>query len=223
MPADTTTPLATSADMRSGGFADFVRSYSDTALDSLMMEATRACEGIAARRLAPFTGLTESQRAEGVDPDEYTDGGNLPLDLSGTLGRSYAAALGASSLVRHVWLNEYAPRYPEFWSYSDLSIIVVRSYGGTQPVTPGQIISQDPDTGHIFFQLGLFLPVGSDIKITYSGGYQTIPADLTRAAKFMAASLAATEIDPYRKTKGANAAELRAEAEAILTDGYART
>jgi hypothetical protein len=215
--ADSPTPLATSAQMTEGQFADLVRDYTPQALSDLMIEATRACEGICSRRLAPFT-VTESHRATGIDPDEYTDASNLPLDLMGTLGRSYAYALGASSLVRHVWLNEYAPRYPDMWAYSNMSVQIVRSYGGSQPVSPAQILSTEPDRGHVFFSLGLFLPIGSDILVTYSGGYTVnIPADLVRANKYMAASIAMSEIDPAAAQSTHDPGELEGRAERLLT------
>lgn len=194
--ADTPVPLATAAQMAEGAFADLIRSFSAQAQADLMIEATRQCEGAVGRRFAPFTQLPETHRAEGIDPDEYADSSNLPMDLQGTLGRSYASALGASALVRHVWLNEYAPRYPEYWTYANLNVTLVRSYGGTQQVSAAQILTSSTDTGHVVFQLGLFLPVASTIQIKYDGGYQTIPADLVRACKFMAASIAVAELDP---------------------------
>src|SRR5690349_753522 len=131
MAADTPTPLATVAQMQEGAFADLVRAYRAQPVTDLMIEATRACETEVGRRLAPFT-ITESHRAEGVDPDEYTDAANLPLDLQGALGRSYAYSLGASTLVRHLWVSEYAPLYQDMWTYSDVSITVIRSYGGEE-------------------------------------------------------------------------------------------
>jgi hypothetical protein len=202
--------------MQSGQFADLVKDYSATDLDQIMVEATRECESIAGHRLAPFTGVTESHRAEGIDPDEYTDAANLPMDLQGTLGRSYAYALGASTLVRHVWLNEYAARYPEYWAYSSMSIQIVRSYGGSQPVSQAQILASEPDRGHVWFQLGLFLPIGSDVIVTYSGGYQTYPADLVRACKLVAAVNVLAEIDPAGSQFGHDPGALHARAEAIL-------
>lgn len=218
MAADSPTPLASSADMQSGQFADLVRDYSTSALDDLMIEATRECESIAGHRLAPFTGITESHRAEGIDPDEYTDAANLPMDLQGTLGRSYAYALGASTLVRHVWLNEYASRYPEYWTYSSLSIQIVRSYGGSQPVSSAQILATEPDRGHVWFQIGLFLPIGSDIIVTYGGGYTVaVPADLVRACKLIAAVNVLAEIDPAGTQFSHDPGALQARAEAILT------
>lgn len=197
--ADAPIPLATFAQLSEGPFADLVSGYtSPTAQTDLMLEATRACESVVDRRLAPFTAMTESHRAGGIDPDEYADSANLPMDIQGTIGRSYAMALGAQSLVRHVWLNEHAVRFPEYWSYSNVSLVIVRSYGGSQDLTPNPIYGPEPDSGHLFFQLGTFLPVGSWIRVTYSGGYTTVPADLTRACKLMAASIAVRELDPIQ-------------------------
>lgn len=195
---DSPIPLCSAAQFTEGPFGDLVSSYSPQALSDLLVESTRLCESETGRRLAPFT-LTspESHRAEGMDPDEYTDAANLPMDLQGTLGRSYAYALGASTLVRHCWLNEYAPRYPELWSYTDVSITIVRSYGGSETLTSAQFVGADNDSGHIWFQLGLFIPIGSYVYVTYGGGYQVaIPADLVRAGKFMAAYVAVRELNP---------------------------
>lgn len=195
--ADTPVPLCTAEQFTEGPFGDLVRDYSPQALNDTLCEATRACESEIGRRFAPFT-ITEYARAEGIDPDEYTDSANLPMDIRSTLGASYAAALGASSLVRHGWLSEFACRYQDLWAYSNVQVTIIRSYGGTQPVTPAQILSgPEPDTGHLWFQLGIFLPVGSRVQVTYSGGYTVaIPADLVRACKYMAASIVVRELNP---------------------------
>lgn len=222
MPADSPTPLATAADMQAGQFADLVRDYDITTLDQIMIEATRQCEGLCGRRLAPFTGVPESHRAEGIDPDEYTDAAALPMDVQGALGRSYANALGAGDQVRHVWLNEFATRYPEMWSYTDLSVTILRSYGGSQNVAAASIIGAENDSGHIWFSLGTFLPVGSLIRATYSGGYTTVPADLSRANKLIAAVNVLGEIDPAGTQYGHDRGVLQAQAEAILCN-YERT
>jgi hypothetical protein len=215
--ADSVTPLCTWADFVRGAFADLARNYTDpTAQADLLAEATRMCEETAGRRLAPFTGVVETHRAQGIDPDEYTDAGNLPLDLQGTIGASYAYALGASSLVRHCWLNEFAPLYPELWAYSDVSITLVRSYGGSQQVTGSQTVGPELDSGHVWFNLGTFLPIGSLIRVTYSGGYQTTPASLRRACKLMVAQLIVRELTPRDGTRDPDL--LRAEAEDILNN-----
>jgi hypothetical protein len=198
--------------MQAGPFADLVRSYTAPALNDLMVQATRACETETGRRLAPFTGVTESHRCSGMDPDEYADSANLPLDLAGTLGRSYAYALGASSLVRHMWLHEYAPHYPEFWSYTVASLTIIRSYGGSESLTVTQYVGPELDSGHIWFNLGKFIPVGSLARAVYGGGYQTIPADLVRACIWMAASIAATELDPMLESHGHNPGSLEEKA-----------
>ncbi|MFE2832165.1 hypothetical protein ACFXI6_14125 [Streptomyces mirabilis] len=222
MAADSPVPLATSADMQTGQFADLVRDYAADALDQLMIESTRQCEGICDRRLAPFTGVPESHRAQGVDPDEYTDAASMPLDLQGSLGRSYANALGGGDQVRHVWLNEFAGRYPEMWTYANLSVTILRSYGGSQPVNAASMIGAEADSGHIWFTLGTFLPVGSLIRVQYDGGYTTVPADLGRACKLLAASLVLGEIDPAGTQFSHDPGALRKQAEDILGN-YQRT
>lgn len=214
MPVDAPIPLATSAQLMDGAFADLVRQYETATIDQAMIQATRELEGICGRRLAPFT-ITESHRAEGIDPDEYSDSANLPMDIRGTIGASYAMALGASSLVRSIWLNEYAPRYPEYWTYSNVQIDIVRSYGGSQTVTT-LLDGPDPDSGHVWFQLGLFLPVGSRVHVTYSGGYTVAtPADLVRACKYLAAAYIIDELDPLGD-HGHDPDVLRVKAEDVL-------
>lgn len=195
--ADSPIPLCTPAQFLSGPYADLVEGYDASALSDLMTEATRACESEADRRLAPFTNLTESCRGEGMDPDEYTDSANLPMDLQGTLGRSYAYALGASTLVRHCWLRNFPPRYQDLWSYSVSQFRIVRSYGGSEILSPSQYSGPDPDSGHLWLNLGIFAPIGSYFYITYSGGYtKAIPADLVRAGRLMAAWIAVTDLNP---------------------------
>jgi hypothetical protein len=196
---DAPVPLATWAQLSEGPFADLVSGYtSPQAQNDLMVEATRRCEDETQRRLAPFTAVTESHRATGVDPDEYAgSNGGVPMSIQGTLGQSYANALGYDdAMVRHCWLNEYAPRYAEMWAYSNVSVAFILSVGGGQSST--QVVGPEPDSGHVWFQLGTFLPVGSWINVTYSGGYTTVPAGLVRACKLMAASLAARELDPMQ-------------------------
>lgn len=220
MAADSVVPLASASALTEGAFADLVRSYSNQAVNDIMIEATRACETECARRLAPFT-ITESHRAEGVDPDEMTDSANLPMDLQGSLGRSYAAALSTSTLIRHVWLNEYAPVFQEMWSSTINSVSVIRSYGGGQTVSNSQILATENDTGHMWFQLGLFLPFGSWVRVNYSGGYTTVPADLRRACVYMAAAIVCRELDPMQSS-GHNATDLEALSVAWLSS-YVRS
>lgn len=220
MPLDQPTPLCSAGQLGEGLFADLIRAYPQSSLQNVLYEATRACETETSRRLAPFT-ITESHRAEGIDPDEYTDAANLPLDIVGALGQSYAANLGATVLVRHVWLNEYAPQFQDMWTYSNISIAISRSYGGSQNVLITQIDGPDADTGHVRFNLGLFIPIGSTIRVTYSGGYTTIPADLVRACKWMAAAIVCREIDPMGEAHGHTPGELESLAVSWLGP-YAR-
>lgn len=214
---DAPTPLASATDMLKGPFADLVRSYSPDALSDLMIEATRACETECDRRLAPFT-VTETSRLEGIDPDEYTDAANLPMDIQGTLGRSYAHALGASTLVRHMWLREYAALYPDMWTYTVSQVQIFRSYGGSQILSSFQYIGPELDSGHMWFNLGMFIPIGSLARVQYGGGYTiAVPADLKRGCLWMAASIAAAELDPMQQSHGHDPGALEAKAVAWLS------
>lgn len=200
--ADSPIPLCSVSQFEGGAFADLAAGYTQTTgqpLSDILGEATRACESeCGGRRLAPFTGLVETHRASAIDPDEYSDQSNLPMDIQSTLGASYAQAIGANSLVRRVWVDQAAPLYQDLWAYSNVSVKAIRSYGGTQNLQPTQILNgPEPDTGHLWFQLGLFLPVGSRVQVTYSGGYTVaIPGDLVRACKFMAAWMIICELNP---------------------------
>jgi hypothetical protein len=212
--ADPGTPLCTAAQFSSGAYADLAAFYqqnSQQPLEDILLEATRGCEEIADRRLVPFTVTGESHRAEGIDPDEYADSANLPMDLQGTLGRSYAYALGASTLVRHCWLNEFAPRYPDMWRYSNVSITIVRSYGGSEVLTGQQITGPDTDSGHVWFQLGTFLPIGSYVYVSYGGGYSPVPAALVRACKYKAAAIIVRELNPQDSSHNPDLLEQSAE------------
>lgn len=193
---DTVVPLCDETTLKEGAFSDLFSGFSDAAISDMLKESTRQIEDQTARRLAPFT-MTETQRAFGIDPDEYAATSNIPVSLQSTLGMSEASSLSVTNLVRHHWLREYPPRYQEMWSYSSISVTVYRSYGGNQPITTGQIILGPDDLGHIWFQLGQFIPVASYLQVQYSGGYTVAtPGSLTRACKFMTASIALDELNP---------------------------
>lgn len=218
MAADTVTPLLTWAQFTEGAFKDLGRSFSAQAQTDYLAEATRLCEEHTDRRLAPFTGVIETHRADGIDPDEYMDSGAMPLDLAGSLGRNWAASFGSTAMIRRMHLSEYATRYPEMWQYSNVSINIVRSYGGNEVLPAGRLLTgPQPDTGFVWFELGQFIPAGSSIQVTYDGGYQTVPASLARAAKYMLASILVTELDPAGQTHGHDPDVLREKAEEILT------
>lgn len=220
MDSDTGTPLITWAQFVQGGYADLAKGYtSSTAQADLLIEATREVEGICDRRFAPFT-ITESHRAEGVDPDEYGDGYAVPMDILSTLGASYASALGASTLVRECWLNEYAVKHPEYWSYTNVTVDIVRSYGGTQHAVP-LLDGPAPDSGRVWFALGTFVPVGSQVYVTYSGQYTIMPASITRACKYVCAALIADELDPFGEAFGHDPELLREKA-TLRLEGYIR-
>lgn len=199
MPADRPTPLATVQHMEKSVLRDAIASLEEDEKRELMLRATRACESYAGRRLAPFRGLIETHRAEGGDPDELAEIGAMPGDLNTVLGRSYGTALGTSAgaWVRRCWLKQRPPLYTELWSYTDVEITILRSLGTTMDVPPAELIGggPDPENGLLWFRLGTYLPAGSRVRVTYSGGYHTVPADLVDACRYMAAAGVVDEDD----------------------------
>jgi hypothetical protein len=143
-------------------------------LQDILVEATSTIEDNTNRRLAPFTGHICEERLFGIAPDEYGDvSADMPIDIYGSLGISKAAALGASDLVRHFWLDQYAPFYPELWTYNIQSMRIYRTYGDYQDIdfAHGGIIGPNITDGHVWFRLGTFIPEGTFVKVVYSGGY----------------------------------------------------
>jgi hypothetical protein len=79
------------------------------------------------------------------------------------------------------------------------------------------MVGPEVDSGHVWFNLGMFIPIASLIRVTYSAGYSTVPADLVRACKYMAASIAVRELDPIMVQHGHDAGALEAQAVAWLS------
>jgi hypothetical protein len=196
--ADSGAALATAAQFSEGAFSDLASAYGPQALYDILLESTRLCEDMCGRRLAPFSVVNESHRAEGVDPDELGETGGIPISLQGSLGLSYATALNNVTLVRHFNVDEFPARYPDMWAYSSVSLSVQLAYGGAPiPLNAGQFTGPDQDTGHVWFQIGTFLPIGSMVYASYSAGYSVaVPASLVRACKLQAAALIIRELNP---------------------------
>lgn len=216
---DTVTPLASVADFTSfGSNAELVQNetrWSPTALSGLMERATRSIESRCQRRLAPFIAKVESHEAYGISPDEYGgDQGGMPLDITGALGWSQAAALGVSDMVRKFWLDENPPMYESLWTYDLTSIEILRTFGDTQDFTASDFnLLQGPefDTGMCRMEIGTYCPVGSTIRITYGGGYTVgIPDDLNMACIFQAMKLVLLGNEPYGR-EGTSMAGLEQE------------
>lgn len=216
MTTDSPAPLATSDEFNEfGSFDTLVRDFDPPSIDRLMVRATRAVESDCDRRLAPFT-VTESCRADGIDPVGPETGG-WPLDMVAALGKSQAMAYGdQGTLVRDIWLNEYAPVFPDMWAYSGVSAVLARSVGGTQNIIGAALEGPEPDTGHFRFALGTWLPAGTTVRVTYSGGYQTVPDDLNTACILKAAKLAMLSAEPQTR-KGMGFDYLDAEIAGLLT------
>lgn len=214
MPTDSPVPLASVANFTEGPFQNLVSGYSGQATANLMLQATRACESACDRRLAPFTNIVETQRADAYDIEDAMDA-YVPLDPTSQLGFSRAQSLGSTLLTRHFWVREHPARYPELWTGSISAIVLYRSFSGAQTVTISGT-QFEADTGHCRFQLGTFVPAGTTIQVTYSGGYSTVPADLVQACQYMAASMAVKQLDPVDGRSGHDPDALRADALEML-------
>lgn len=200
----TVSPLATWQDFESfGSNAELVQNeevWTTLAKTKLMNRATRRIESMCNRRLAPFTGLIESQEAYGIDPDEYGSQGSMPMDITGALGWSQAAALGVSDMVRKFWLDQSCPQYADYWSITVESILILRTFGDTQLINDAGLLTvQGPnyDTGLVKLQIGTYCPIGSTVVFTYSGGYTVqIPEDLNLACILQAMKFALIGAEP---------------------------
>jgi hypothetical protein len=218
--SDPGTPLITWDQMTQGAFANLVRNIVDPAAQNdLLLEGGRLCESYCDRRFIPFTGLVETQRADALDVEDALDA-YVPLDPTSQLGFSRAASLGSTLLVRHYWVREAPPRYQEMWTGSISQILLRRSFSGEQDVV-SSTWQYEPDTGHVRFQLGTFVPPGTTILTTYAGGYSSTPAQLARANKFMTAAIALRELRPENQTSH-DPKLLTEEAQAILDRGWVR-
>jgi hypothetical protein len=210
-PGTTLAPLATFADaVNFGSGALNLRDFTDpSAQTDLMWMATSQIEDRCGRRLAPFTGITESTRAEGVDID-VLGSADMPMNLPTALGFSQSIAFASTDLVRDYMLDQYAPVRSDLWEYSITSIDLLLAYGNTFQVVLGQIQGPQPDTGHIRFNLGTFCPVGTTIVTTYGGGYQTTPYSLKLATILQAFKFAVIGAEPEQR-KDMSTLELDAE------------
>lgn len=210
------TPLAWPQDFKAfGSGAELIQNskvWNEPQLLSLMTRATRHIETRCDRRLAPFSGVTETTRADGVASDGVAND-DVPLDLRSALGRAQSMAYGATDLVRDFWLAQYAPVYQDQWFYTVESIDLVTIYGADQSITVATIEGPEADTGHLRLQLGTFCPPGTTVRIKYSGGYSTVPDDLQLACIFQATKFLLLGAEPETRDK-MSAAELDAE---ILT------
>jgi hypothetical protein len=143
------------------------------------------------------------------------------MSMAGSLGSSMAGGYGgAGGLVRQVWLDQYAPAFHDMWEYEVLSITTALSVGGGSTIDLATIDGPDPESGNIRFQLGTYLPRGTKVRIRYSGGYATTPADLADANRHLTAWLIVSELGPLGS--GLNPDALHAKALDILY-GYTRS
>ncbi len=194
-------PLATAADFTKR-YPEVAELFDPIVIQETMVEATDALETMVNRRLAPFQNLVYEDRLLGLDPMEYGANSDLPLPFSGSLGLSFANALGADGLVRHFWLDQFAPFHPELWTYEVSSVVLTLTYGNQLVIGPDQIIAGGPakTDGHVWLQIGTFAPEGTRVTATYSGGYTVgIPPALKRACIYQAAEFLIRDTEPQSR------------------------
>lgn len=188
-------------------------------IQEAIIEATAQLEDMTSRRLTPFTNIIYENMLNGISPDEYgDDSAGMPVDIYGSLGISFANALGASDLVRHFFLDQYAPAYSELWTYDIQSMEIFLTYGNSQPIDfrAGGIVGPEVNSGHCWIRLGTFAPEGTRIKVVYSGGFTGgIPASLQRACLFLAAKNFVID-GTLTMRDGQNMNELNAAIESIM-------
>ena len=191
---------------------DFQRRFKEQSRDipadllaDILVEATDHIEDMTNRRLAPFTGHYYEDRLFGVNPNEYGNSADMPMDIRGSLGMSQAASLGfsASDLVRHFWVDQFAPVHPELWTYNIQQMAVYTTFGSVQYVdiaNNGIIMGPGITDGHVWFRLGTFAPEESRVRVIYDGGYTVqIPPALRRACLFQAVKFVMLEFEPQTR------------------------
>lgn len=181
---------------------DIVKNWSTTAQQDLLNAATQHIEELTDRRLIPFTNLQESIRAQDVDADSDADIA-IPYDTNTMLGYSRAVSLGTTQMVRHMRVHHWPAHYPDLWTGSLSQVVIYRSFSGQQTITvAGSTIQFEADTGHVRFSLGTYIPIGSTLVATYSGGYSTVPRSLVRACLKCATEMALGDMRPQQPHRG---------------------
>ena len=160
-------------------------------IQETLIEATADIESLTSRRLAPFQNIIFEDMLNGINPNEYGDDSpGMPMSLQGSLGVSFANALGSDDLVRNFFIDQYAPLYSELWTYDIQSITLSLTYGNTQSVQLDAVYGPAANNGFMRLPLGTFAPEGTRIIIVYSGGYTLgIPPNLGRACLMQTAKL----------------------------------
>ena len=173
----------------------------DSIIQENLEEATSNIEDRCSRRLVPFYGHIYDDRLSGIDP--FSGGGfvspGVLMDEINTLGMDRARSLNyGDSQTRHLWLDEYAPRYPELWTYNIHVFMVQNTYGSWIDIVPmGLVAPPNVTDGHCWLKIGTFAPEGSRVHVVYDGGYtEGIPPSLKRACRMQAALFIVLDNEP---------------------------
>lgn len=190
------TSLASPIDWANSAYNNISNNITATELQRLLNVATRRCESECdGNRLAPFTGLVESERMQDGDVEDLVPGGIILPPLA-QMAYDYTKALGISSLVRHFSVRCYPRVFPDMWTGAVAGINLYWPIQQSPMVVPPAAIHFEPETGLGYYTLGTFVPPGSTAEITYSGGYSTVPDDLKQACLDMTAHYLIRMLDP---------------------------
>ena len=188
-------------------YPELIEGLADTDMDIDLIvqqnleEATGNIEDRCSRRLVPFYNHIYDDRLSGLDP---FDGGGFGtpqvlMDEISTLGMDRARSLsGGDAMTRHLWLDEYAPRNPELWTYDIKVFLIQNTYGGWIDVLPQGVVAPPNVTdGHVWLKIGTFAPEGSRVHVEYDGGYtKGVPPALQRACRMQAALFTVLDNEP---------------------------
>ncbi|MHB8511482.1 MAG: hypothetical protein ACYDCC_04825 [Actinomycetota bacterium] len=190
----TYTPLASTTDFNNSPFNALAVSISAGELTNTLNRASQAIEDFCDRRLAPFTGLTETHRQFGVKND--LPGDTMVGDRDAMINLDRMRALGQFSQARHIFLREFPPLWEDQWTGAVSNISLIYPFGGSLATIPASSYEFDPNRGYVRFNIGVFCPPGTSASVTYSGGYSTVPYALNQACLLEAARLLMIELMP---------------------------
>lgn len=194
--------LATFDDLNRGAFRQIVQLYSADVdyVNVRLAQASQWLERSTERRIMPFAGLVQTRIAEGVRSSASSPSQPLAM-VSGIAAYLPGGGYGSNAgQVRDFWVDETAPWVPELWAYSGITVDLLYPWA-TAPVRVNPVAVSGPtvDTGHVQLGPGVVCPPGTQVTITYGGGYGGpggYPLELVEAVRMETVRQLLVELDP---------------------------
>lgn len=194
--------IATFDDLNRGAFRQVVAYYANDQdyvtqrLTAASQWVERSCE----RRLMPFTGLVQTRVAQGVRADRGRPGSALTM-VSGLALTTPTGLSSPGPTCRDFWVDETGVWAPELWAYTGITVDLRYPWStGTYRVPASAVSGPAVDTGHVTLGPGVDCPPGTEVTITYGGGYNTTgggyPLDLVEAVRTETIRQLIVELDP---------------------------